>query len=340
MNEPHTEEEIIEMFTDVERRPEPPREAMDRAFAAVEEEWESVVSQRRRRVQRRRWAVAAAVLVAVAGTFAGLRVTMAPAPTALLVQGDVVIGGGSAQGAADSALAAADSMPAAPGTTLAAPGTTLELDPAADIVSRTASRWVSEAGVDVRLAQDSRVRWTRTDEIELLEGTVYVATDGAAAFAVDTRFGRVLDIGTRYQVRAFDDRVEVAVREGRVQLTSPHGEVLSDEVDEITTAVLAAHADGVFRFTEPSTGQRWEWIHEAPAGYASDEPLVLLRDIARDLGKQLRFQSIGVEASLAPVRVDGDFTGMAPLDALQILAAATSIRWQDEGDAILVDLTP
>ena len=170
MNEPHTEDEIIEMFTDVERRPEPPREAMDRAFAAVEEEWESVVSQRRRRAQRRRWAVAAAVLVAVAGTFAGLRVTMTPAPTALLVQGDVVIGGGSAQGAADSALAAADSMPAAAGTTLAAVGTTLELDPAADIVSRTASRWVSETGVDLRLAQDSRVRWTRTDEIELARG--------------------------------------------------------------------------------------------------------------------------------------------------------------------------
>lgn len=319
MNELHTEDEIIEMFTDVQSRPEPPQEAMDRAFAAVEEEWEAVVAGRRRRAQRRRWAVAAAVLVAVAGTFAGLRVTMAPAPTALLVQGDVAIGAGSVPAAA---------------------GTTLELDPAADIVSRTASRWVSEAGVDVRLAQDSRARWTRTDEIELLEGTVYVATDGAAAFAVDTRFGRVLDIGTRYQVRAFDDRVEVAVREGRVQLTSSHGEVLSDEVDEVTTAVLAAHADGVFRFTEPSTGQRWEWIHEAPAGYASDEPLVLLRDIARDLGKQLRFQSIGVEASLASVRVDGDFTGMAPLDALQILAAATSIRWQDEGDAILVGLTP
>lgn len=318
MNERHAEDEIIEMFTDVQSRPNPSQEASDRAFAAVEKEWESVTSAYRRRA-RRRWAAAAAVLVAVTGALVGLLVTVAPAPRALLVQGDVAIGAGSVP---------------------AVTGTALELDPAADIVSRTASRWVAADGVDVRLAQNSRVRWTRTDEIRLLEGTVYVATEGTSPFAVDTRFGRVLDIGTRYQVRAFDDRVEVAVREGRVQITSSHGEALSGEVDELTAAVLAVHADGVFRFTEPSTAQRWAWIHEAPAGYDSDEPLILLRDIARDLGKQVRFRSVGVQASLASVRVDGDFSGMTPIDALQILAAATSIRWQDEDDAILVDLTP
>ena len=318
MNDRHADEEVTEMFTDVQRRPIPSQEALDRAFAAVEKEWQSVTSEHRRRV-RRRWAVAAAVLVAIAGTLVGLQLTIAPPPRAFLVQGEVAIGAGSVP---------------------AVTGTPLELDPAADIVSRTASRWVAADDVDVRLAQNSRIRWIRTNEIRLLEGTVYVATDGAAPFAVDTPFGRVLDIGTRYQVRAFDDRIEVAVREGRVQVTSAHGEALSGEVDEFTAAVLAVHADGVFRFTEPSTAERWTWIHEAPAGYDSDEPLILLRDIARDIGKQLRFRSIGVEASLTSVRVDGDFSGMAPMDALHILAAATSIRWQDEGDAILVDLTP
>ena len=212
------------------------------------------------------------------------------------------------------------------------------LDPQAEIVSRTASRWVSEHGVDVRLAGNSRVRWVRPDEIDLLEGTVYVATEGADRFAIDTPFGRVVDIGTRYQVRADARGVEVAVREGRVRLSSEHGEALSDEVGEGTAAILSADEGGVSGSTEPGAAGRWAWIHDAPAGYASDEPLVLLREIARDLGKRLQFTSAGVQASLALERVDGDFSGMAPLQALQILGAATNIDWRDEGDAIVVGL--
>ena len=133
--------------------------------------------------------------------------------------------------------------------------------------------------------------------------------------------------------------MEVAVREGRVRLTSRQGEVLSDDVDEGTAAILSADADGVSGSTEPGAAGRWAWIHDAPAGYASDEPLVLLREIARDLGKRLQFTSAGVQASLASERVDGDFSGMAPLQALQTLGAATNIDWRDEGDAIVVGLS-
>lgn len=319
MNERSREDEVIEMFADVERRSDPPREARDRAFAAVEKEWESVTSEYRRRTQRRWLAAAAAVVVGVTGTWIGIEMTTTASAQAYLVRGDVIIG-----------------TPAEP--VLADPDTPLLLDPQAEIVSRTASRWVSADGADIRLADNSRVRWIRANEVDLLEGTVYVATEGADRFAVDTPFGRVVDIGTRYLVRADAQGIEVAVREGRVRLTSEHGEVLSDDVDAGTAAVLAVDADGLSGSTESSTGERWAWIHAAPAGYASEEPLVLLREIARDLGKQLRFRSVGVEAALASQRVDGDFSGMAPMDALQILGAATSIDWQDEGEAIFVDL--
>ena len=319
MNERNTDDGLREMFAHVEPRPDPPPEARDRAFAAIEQEWESVTSARRRRAQRRWLAVAAALVAGVSGTWIGLEVRTPQSPQAWLVQGDVAIGASSAPVSAD-------------------PVTPLSLDPQAEIVSRTASRWVSERGVDVRLAPNSRVWWVRPDEIDLLEGTVYVATDGADRFAVDTRFGRVVDIGTRYQVRADEQGVEVAVREGRVRLTSRHGEVLSDDMDEGAAAILSADADGVSGSTEPGAAGRWAWIHDAPAGYASDEPLVLLREIARDLGKRLQFTSAGVQASLASERVDGDFSGMAPLQALQILGAATNIDWRDEGDAIVVGL--
>ena len=319
MNERNTDDELSGMFAHVERRPDPPPEALDRAFAAVEQEWASVTSAHRRRAQRRWLAVAAALVVGVSGTWIGLELRPLPSPQAYLVQGDVAIG-------------------AEPAPVTVDPVTPLSLDPQAEIVSRTASRWVSEHGVDVRLAGNSRIRWVRPDEIDLLEGTVYVATEGADRFAIDTRFGRVVDIGTRYQVRADARGMEVAVREGRVRLTTEHGDVLSDEVDESTAAILSADADGVSGSTEPGAAGRWAWIHDAPVGYASDEPLVLLREIARDLGKRLQFTSPGVQASLASERVDGDFSGMAPLQALQILGAATNIDWRDEGDAIVVGL--
>ena len=318
MNENNPQDDVMEIFADVDRRPDPPRETLDRAFAAVEEEWESVTLHRRRRTQRRWMVAAAAVVASVAGAWLGLQVTTAPSPQAYLVQGDVAIG--------------ANPVPVPAG--LADP---LSLDPQSEILSRTASRWVSEDGADVRLAQNSRIRWVRADEVELLEGTVYVATDGVSRFGVDTRFGRVVDVGTRFQVRADAQGVEVAVREGNVRITSQHGQVLSSDPEEGRAAVIAVGADGVSESSESSTAGRWSWIHDTPAGYASDEPLVLLREIARDLGKQLRFRSIGVEASLASERVEGDFSAMAPLDALQMLGAATNMDWRDEGEVIYVD---
>ena len=319
MNEHQPEDEIMDMFSHVERRPSPPPEALDRAYAAVEREWESVMAARRRRSQRRRLAAAAAVVLAAAGTWLGLQVTTAPSPQAWLVQGDVTIAGQPAPVPSD-------------------PVTPLQFDPQADIVSRTASRWVSQHGADIRLAPDARIRWVRADELFLLDGTVYVAVDGENRFAIDTPIGRVVDIGTRYQVRAGAQGVEVAVREGRVQLASRHGDTVSEDVEPGRAAVIAVDADGVSVSTESSGHTRWAWIHDVPAGYRSDEPLVLLREIARDLGKELRFASIGVEASLASERVDGDFSGMSPRQALQILGAATNMAWQEEGDVILVDL--
>lgn len=320
MNKPTPDEDVIEMFADVERRVNPPQEVLDRAYAAIEKEWKSVTSQYRGRSRRRWFAAAAAIAVAAVVGWTGLLFMPTPTPQAYLVQGDIVMGKLAAPVAAD-------------------PGALLLLDPQTDIVSRTASRWISEEGVDIRLAPDSRMRWVRANEIDLLDGTVYVSTDGDRRFAVETRFGRVVDIGTRYLVCANAAGIEVAVREGRIHVTSKqHGDVLSSEIDESTVAIIVVDGDGISASNESSIDPRWAWIHDVPAGYASDETLVLLREIVRDLGKRLRFRSRGVEASLALERVDGDFTGMAPMEALQILGAASNIEWRDEGEELSIDL--
>ena len=61
----------------------------------------------------------------------------------------------------------------------------------------------------------------------------------------------------------------------------------------------------------------------------------MLREIARDLGKELRFAP-GVEAALETEELDGEFKGLAPWAALHRVVVVTATEWQEENNVITI----
>lgn len=318
MNDEHSPEHPDDPFDGllkgVDRRPRPSEAARERAFAAVEEEWDALQT---RRARRRRLvpslAAAATLLVGLIGLVT-LQQPAAPTLQPQLAHGHVRVGE----------------------TDYRASGAPVSVEVAADapILALGPSRWAS-GGVDLRVDAGARFAWRSPDTIVLDTGRVYVATDGGATFSVATDRGVVMDIGTRFLVERRDEVLEVAVREGVVELATPAGVRRTAPVEPGAARVLIARDGRVEERTEPAAHARWNWIHTAPKGYVGRNPVAMLREIARDLGRELRFAP-GVEAALQAEELDGDYRGLAPWVALGHVTAAVGAEWRDQDGVIIV----
>ncbi|MEM9599370.1 MAG: FecR family protein, partial [Acidobacteriota bacterium] len=196
-----------------------------------------------RRARRRRWLVAAALVMAL-GAASAVWMLRQGAPIGTVTaraQGDRW--GGPAVGAE-----------LAPGTRLVTwseppEGLALEL--------RTGHRLRLDAGSELVL--DS------ARKLELLRGAVYVEAADAplrlhAAGTVSEH------VGTRYEVRIVDGSAAVRVREGRVRLEA-EGQVVEVGHGEVGRAA----ADGTLEVApSPAYGPSWGWIRRAAPPFASD----------------------------------------------------------------------
>lgn len=314
-NDGRPDEPFESLFDGVEPRPRPSEAARGQAFAAVAEEWEALQARRR---SARRFAAVAATAAALAGVV-GLVAVQQPASPGFkleLAQGHIRVDGKDHRASPEP----------------------VSVEVGEDLAIRALSpvRWAGASGTDVRIGTGTEFAWRAPGALALDSGQVYVATDGRASFAVETSRGVVTDIGTRFLVVADDERLEVAVREGQVELATPAGiKRRTAPVAPGTAQVLVAEGGAVAQRAESAGHERWNWIHAAPKGYMSRNPVAMLREIARDLGRELRFEA-GVEGALQAEELDGDFSSLAPWAALRQVVKVTATDWRDENGVITI----
>lgn len=315
-NDMRSDDPLESLFDGIEGRPQPSAGARERAFDAVADEWEELLTRRRAR-WRIPGAVAAGVLVGIVGLVL-LRQPAAPVPAVALE-----LAHGHVRVHDVDYRAVRGPVP-------------VQVDRDAPILALGPARWVAAGGADVRVGAGAEFAWRGAGTLSLDNGHVYVATDGGTTFAVATRHGVVTDIGTRFLVAANAGRFEVAVREGQVELARPDGTTRrTGQVAPGYAQVLVAEGGAFAERTEAATHARWNWVHTAPKGYATRDPVAMLREIARDLGRQLRFGP-GVEAALRAEELDGDFTGLAPRPALRQVVNVTATDWREENGVITI----
>ena len=151
---------------------------------------------------------------------------------------------------------------------------------------------------------------------------------------VHTSIATVSDIGTQFAVSIDDDDLEVAVREGRV-------DIRRDTATDVAVAGerMQIDASGVSNIDELLPHDAfWQWTSSlAPAFDIEGKSLLeFLRWAARETGKRLEFED--QELRMAAMRVDlhGTVVDIAPIDALRSVLATTTFDYQIDSDRILI----
>ena len=303
----------------------PSAAARTRSFAKLQQEFEELQAPARPRF-RARWAMAASVaaLAAAGASWMALQTEV------LVAKVEALDGAVEARGS--RWYSGAERLDT--GRSVAA-GDSLTVSADAGVLLRVSG------DLTVRLAAGSRARVTAADEIELIVGQAFVdATPGARApLRVVTPNGVVTHLGTQYLVRAAHDEVEVAVREGRAQLTTGN-----------SSTIAAAGHWLLQRADEPAarTGEltsadpRFEWIATLPSEFRLEGATLaqFLEWFQRETGLAPVY-SEGVDAgNFAHVQLKGSIEHLAPLEALSYVLATADLAWHREGAKVIIEKPP
>jgi len=307
----------------------PPSPMADEVRAKVQAEWLAAVSVRTRRKRFVNFGLAASVMgVAASAMLVWSIATVAePVITVARVSGTVELTGSDGKTHAlrvGERVLSGDRMQSATNGRAA-----FEVD----------------ADVSVRIDGDSALQVNKNGHLLLTGGAVYVdavpgkdeSNDKPGRLIVDTAFGAVRHLGTQYQVRIVGDGIEVGVREGRVEVSHSRG-THSGVAGELMH--LSAVGD-VARRALSAFDPRWEWAtNAAPAFDIADRSLLeFLRWSAREMGRELVFDSAEARQAAAVVKLRGTIEGLDMSTALTAVLSTTKLqRDQSEDDSLHIAL--
>ncbi|MCU0977426.1 MAG: FecR family protein [Steroidobacteraceae bacterium] len=298
---------------------EPDPAARDRARAAVAAEWRAALAVRRGvstqavASQGRSWtgraprlALAAGLLLTgVAAVFTWRASQEEPAAGPMVAQ--VERGEVSAEGAP---IAMGADVAAGRAITAAGGGALLRLGPS----------------LTLRLSAGTEATFASATRVELEQGRLFVdAAPGAgAALEIATSHGEVRHLGTQYEVVDRDGVVEVAVREGRVQLLPTEGTPVEAGAGELLRARGGA-APELQALADPEA--RFAWLAALPSAITIDGRSLaeFLAWYARETGRSVSFADPALERTATAAVLSGSVDGLAPEAALDVVMASTDL---------------
>ena len=298
-NDNSREKDLEDIFDDVSKRQEPSSEGYETAYATVHDEWMAAVQRRKRaKFQRVGLALAASVMFSTI-------VVLWPLGSTPGIELRILSGNGLYL----------DERPINTET--------VTLDAEQMLVSERASS-VMVGNSNLRLAAGTRLKWLDSELVELQAGKLFIDTYELGNMTVRTQFGEVSDIGTQFQVSLQSAAIEVSVRSGAIQLEAD-GNVHSAKAKPGKSSVITLGQAGMTQVYELTNNDRWDWIHQAHGGYSNNRVGLLLLEIANELGKDIRFASKGVEASVSTMTIEGRLKTSHPKEALDVVVQSSNL---------------
>ncbi len=312
MNE--SEDRLEALFEGVAPRPMPPEAAREKARLAAVEAFESLKRRRRRRLG----AVLALAASVVCAWFLATTQWLPAEPFSV-------------------ELTDARSLKIN-GQSLSPERRILELTPGTLMEAAQPVRLVAGKSTDLRINGQTSLVWQSADRLELLRGAVYVDTGGEDDMTIVTNRGTVSDIGTRFLVSLEDDALEVAMRSGTTFIDSKLGRFEAKAAGG-RGDVLTISDQQVSSIVAPTSDDRWQWIHQVPKGYDSDRIVVVLEQIAADLGLNLEYEDAGTRAWVMNQRLLGEsLAALEPRQALNMLSVAAGIEVREADGSLSVTM--
>ena len=317
-HDPEVERERLlrQLFARAEPRPQPPASDTEEIRRAVLAEWDAVTGPR---IWRKRAAFGTAAAAALVTAFVYVGGGPAPSAPAQLVahveqvRGVVTTASGARLGAGSGVVA----------------GTRLESGEG-QIALRLAS------GGSLRIAAHSRVVLVGGDEAELVAGVLYFDSEAqrSSEFAVMTDLGRVRDVGTQFLVRLDDERLDVGVREGLVNVTRG---AVSDTAAAGERLVATQASNGLRRDSIATVGGDWEWTERlAPPFDINGRTLgEFLEWFEAQTGRTVVFVDAAVERAKRPAVLNGT-VDLEPMQKLSAVLAVNGLTYELDGDRVVI----
>ncbi|MCX7544701.1 FecR family protein [Marinicella gelatinilytica] len=128
--------------------------------------------------------------------------------------------------------------------------------------------WHLNDGSELRQGPDARIVWQSDQQIELLTGQLFHNTDitqSAEPFMISTKLGSVSHVGTQYVVKHQPNRLQVAVKSGRVNISRQQKQhtVKGNELMSISPDGV----ESVHTFTGHNHPM-WSWTFKTQQPYA------------------------------------------------------------------------
>jgi ferric-dicitrate binding protein FerR (iron transport regulator) len=213
-----------------------------------------------------------------------------------------------------------------------------ELNAGSDFEARGASMLALHDGGNVRIAPDSKFQVLSANAIRLDRGEMYVdippGAHAGSSFVAITNAGEFRHVGTQFAIAVVDGATRVRVREGSVQWSAADGE----STLPAGTELRVDRDHHVTRGTVESSGAHWLWTEAmAPEIDIEDRPLTEFLDwVARETGRKLVIADEPTRRRVNSIFMHGNVRGLPPLQALEVVMASTSLRFDLPTGAIRV----
>ena len=191
----------------------------------------------------------------------------------------------------------------------------------------------------IRLDSNSVLRVDERARFTLLKGRVYADTGRFAyrngGLQVDTGLGVVTDVGTQFAVAFDDDTLDVAVREGRVDVRQETGAFVAIAGERLV--VDEAGSAEVMELAPHST--YWSWAAElAPRFDIESKSLKDFLDWAsREAGLELVFASEELRMAAMRTELHGSIEDFGPIEAIESVLATTAFKYRIEQGKVVIE---
>jgi ferric-dicitrate binding protein FerR (iron transport regulator) len=190
----------------------------------------------------------------------------------------------------------------------------------------------------LRIGANTTVRVDAADQFTLQAGRLYADTgefvyrDGG--LVIETSFGSVTDIGTQFAVTINDDLLDVAVREGRVDVQQDLHKFVAIAGEGL---LVSGNGNGETYAVAPNADY-WNWVAELAPTFSIEGRSLLdfLKWVARESGMQLAFESDDIRMAAMRTDLHGSIADFTPRNALQAVLPTTSLQYRIEGRRILI----
>ena len=191
----------------------------------------------------------------------------------------------------------------------------------------------------LRIDENTQIRIDAKDRFTLMKGRVYADTgqfvyrDGG--LTIETPFGSVTDVGTQFSVSSTYESLDVAVREGRVDISD----------DNTALVVVVGERMTLKQNMDPSISkigardEYWNWVTDLAPDFDVENGSLFdfLEWVARETGRKLIFENDELRMSAMREDIHGQISNLSPDDALRAVLPTTSVRYRIEADKIVIE---